>query len=737
MISLNKNVINKIRCVIVLLLVLTCISVNLAACNNNNDIVASTTIRADQSIDKGSKAEKPGISLTGLYTPYAVGPFKQSIVSIVQSDKVNKAQDLTQKDIYDLVKEAVSCAGGLNGIVKDGDVVVLKPNLVSANDYTLPNWKGKPLTKEVNGNCTDYRFTRAVAQIVREVNPTGKIYVMEGSCQDTEKVMNSLNYTKEYIPEVDKFLAIENVSGDWKDKNSNELVGVSLKDGYLNDTYYVNKQIFKADALITLPTLKNHWDAGITGGIKNIGIGATPANIYGIAETIHGRNNMVDHGTINLHKWIADFYTSRPADFTITDGLQGLQNGPTPSYEVNKCTNIEDNQKNMRLVLAGRDAVAVDTVQTNIMNWDYTTIPYLNYLSDKGIGNTDARKITVVGNRTVDAIRTDFDGIIPSVAGKKLVDKTAPILENVTAVFSGNLLKVTHRTNDDCVKTEIYANNVLVGQALDSTAESEFNVAGLANGQYEIKVVSYDKYMHQTTKTATATKNSDSSEVVKDGNYKATYVSVSPLIDGKSDGIWDKAVWGNIDQLWLGQTPTAEDFKGKYKMLWDENYLYYLVEITDNVISEVRTNPLQEYYEDDCLELFIDEDRIRENHMDNYNAFAYHLSTLGDAADLDSTNKARLFTQNIDYKITPKGTVYTWEVALKIYDKTYNDKSDANVPVTLKAGKLMGFANAYCDADESGKREHFMGSIFIKGEGEAKNIAWKDTGVFGDLELVK
>ena len=361
--------------------------------------------------------------------------------------------------------------------------------------------------------------------------------------------------------------------------------------------------------------------------------------------TNHGRNNMVDHATMNLHKWIADFYTSRPADFTITDGLQGLENGPTPCYEVNKCTDIKDSQKNMRVVLAGRDAVAVDTVQTNITNWDYTTIPYLNYLSDIELGNTDARKITVVGNRTVADIRTDFDGRIPPVAGKKLVDKTAPTLENVTATFSGALLKVTDKTNDDCVKTEIYANDVLIGQALDSIAESEFNVPGLANGNYKIKVISYDKYLNQIEKTATATKNSDSSGVAKAGDYKASYASVVPLIDGKSDGIWDKAIWGNIDQVWLGQTPTADDFTGKYKMMWDENYLYYLVEITDNTISEIRANPLEAYYEDDCLELFIDEDRVKENHMDNYNAFAYHLSTVGDAVDNDVQIKQEHLTR--------------------------------------------------------------------------------------------
>ncbi|NLG83186.1 MAG: DUF362 domain-containing protein [Firmicutes bacterium] len=33
----------------------------------------------------------------------------------------------------------------------------------------------------------------------------------------------------------------------------------------------------EADVVIGLPCLKNHWHAAVTGGIKNLRIGATPA----------------------------------------------------------------------------------------------------------------------------------------------------------------------------------------------------------------------------------------------------------------------------------------------------------------------------------------------------------------------------------------------------------------------------------------------------------------------------
>jgi uncharacterized protein (DUF362 family) len=192
---------------------------------------------------------------------------------------------------------------------------VLKPNLVNKHDFCLPHWQGRPLAPEMNGVTTDWRVTRAVAQLVREINPSGKIYVMEGSAADTLDVMQALKYTKEHIPEVDEFLAIETDSGAWQDRESPGLVRIVYENGLLHKEYYLNRKIYEADAFINIPTLKNHWDAVVTGSVKNIAIGATPGNIYGNSRDHPGRNNMVDHGTPDFHKWMADFYTLRPADF--------------------------------------------------------------------------------------------------------------------------------------------------------------------------------------------------------------------------------------------------------------------------------------------------------------------------------------------------------------------------------------------------------------------------------------
>jgi hypothetical protein len=208
----------------------------------------------------------------------------------------------------------------------------------------------------------------------------------------------------------------------------------------------------------------------------------------------------------------------------------------------------------------------------------------------------------------------------------------------------------------------------------------------------------------------------------------------SPLIDGQSaDPAWQLAEWRPLDQVWIGQPPAAADCSGRYKLLWDENNLYVLAEITDDTLVDTHADPLLKYWDDDCLEIFIDEDASGGNHQYNYNAFAYHIALDGKVADIGPDEKPHLYDDHCTTRRSQNGKLTTWEVAMRIYDgKRYTDGGE-NIPKTLKAGKLMGFALAYCDNDHSPERENFLGSELV--EGEDKNRGWIDAGIFGKLRL--
>ncbi|MDX1666732.1 MAG: sugar-binding protein [Saprospiraceae bacterium] len=217
---------------------------------------------------------------------------------------------------------------------------------------------------------------------------------------------------------------------------------------------------------------------------------------------------------------------------------------------------------------------------------------------------------------------------------------------------------------------------------------------------------------------------------------QAKSVDRTPQIDGFADDpCWSNAPWHPIDQLWLGDPVDEEDFSGRYKILWSEDSLYILAEITDDTLIDIHPDGLEYYWDDDCLEIFIDEDLSGGDHQYSHNAFAYHLALDYKVADIGPDSLAHFYDDHIRYRISRKeGDTYFWEVALAVFDDTYQDEAADNEPVKLRSGKKMGFAIAYCDNDHSAERENFIGSVFISGED--KNRGWIDAGVFETLELV-
>jgi hypothetical protein len=437
---------------------------------------------------------------------------------------------------------------------------------------------------------------------------------------------------------------------------------------------------------------------------------------------------------------MADFYTCRPADFTITEAIQGLENGPTPCYELAGVKKLEDAQKNMRCMLASKDALAIDVVQTNIINWDIESVKYLQYLIEAGnVGNGNSKNITVLGIK-VDDIRCDFAGVIPSTGGKKLTDKTPPTLAIESAEFEGDNIKLKLNMSDDTDKIDIYIDGIYNKSIPSPPKEFVSGAPALDKGMHDITIYSYDKYMNHAEATVKVEKLTERF-VLGLYDYAAPFAEVAPVIDGKGDdAVWAKAEWKPIDQEWIGTIPNPDVFSGRYKIVWTEDRLYYLVEIVDNFISTTRKNtPLVEAYNDDCLELFIDENASGGDHEKNYNAFAYHMSFGGEnVVDLNTKGQSQLYNDHLNYVIGhEEGTdLYTWEVEMKIFDDTYDEKNpDKNVPVKLYEGKKMGFAVAYCDADKKNTRERFIGNVYI--EGSNKNVAWQNASVFAKLYLVK
>jgi hypothetical protein len=216
--------------------------------------------------------------------------------------------------------------------------------------------------------------------------------------------------------------------------------------------------------------------------------------------------------------------------------------------------------------------------------------------------------------------------------------------------------------------------------------------------------------------------------------YRAPLVAVTPMIDGVADdGVWERARWKPIEERWLGPEYTSDDFHGRYKVVWTEDRIYILGEFVDDVLIDTHRDPLVQYWDDDCWEIFIDEDHSGGEHRFNHNAFAYHMSLDNRAIDLGTNEKPNDYSHHVDSRWRQEGDKIVWEVAIDIYADDYVDGSDSNTPVTLHAGKVLGLMLAYCDNDGSELRENFIGSeVVLYGP---KDRGYIDAGLFGTLIL--
>ena len=238
--------------------------------------------------------------------------------------------------------------------------------------------------------------------------------------------------------------------------------------------------------------------------------------------------------------------------------------------------------------------------------------------------------------------------------------------------------------------------------------------------------------------TANTQPNSDSPTGHLEGRteYSAPRATVPPTIDGVADeSIWQRARWQTLSHRWLGPPYSADDFAGRYKVVWTRERLYILAEIVDDVLIDSHRDPLVKYWDDDCLEIFVDEDFSGGDHQYNHNAFAYHMSLDNRAIDIGTDRMPRDYSHHVESRWRQSGGKVIWELSIRIYGDDYVDDSDDNEPVVLSAGKILGLMVAYCDNDGSELRENFVGSESVP-EGPTDR-GWIDAGLFGAVVLTE
>ncbi len=259
-------------------------------------------------------------------------------------------------DYGKVTAEAIENAGGLKDIIKNGDTVLIKPNLIT----------GYPTGSAI---CTDPRIIQQIADMAKACG-AAKIIVAEASM--------SGNVFK--LADYDTIKDVELVDMNQFEKKDCYLI--KPEKSVTGKALYIPKVYMDADVVICAAKLKTHFqpDAVVSLSLKN-SIGVPSNKIY---NTVGYKNKLHELG---LKEAIVDINKCRRPDFVVIDGVSAGE-----GYGPLQCTPVKSN-----IVFAGVDPVAVDTVALNFMGFTVDQIPHVKLAGDEGLGVFDISKIKVVG----------------------------------------------------------------------------------------------------------------------------------------------------------------------------------------------------------------------------------------------------------------------------------------------------------------------------------------------------
>lgn len=281
-------------------------------------------------------------------------------VSIVKCTSIEDADEIKKS-----LRESLRLLGGLEAIIRPGDKVILKPNLLLPVNYT-------------RGAVTNPFLAEALIDLLNEVG-VRRISIAEGCVvgEDTQKCFQSSGF---------KDLAErKNVKNIDLKKDSFSPMGIST--GLMFRILKIPQTIAEADAVINLPVLKTHDCFPVSLGLKNM------------KGVIHEHDKQKFH-LLDLAQCIVDLNKLVLPQLTIIDGTVGME-GMGPVY---------GDPANMKLLISSFDTVAADAVGSTVMGIDPYETKYIKLAEEQGLGCADISKIKIVGE-PLENIRKTFKRI--------------------------------------------------------------------------------------------------------------------------------------------------------------------------------------------------------------------------------------------------------------------------------------------------------------------------------------
>jgi|YelNatPaOPRAMG01_1025707.scaffolds.fasta_scaffold00001_256 uncharacterized protein (DUF362 family) len=310
------------------------------------------------------------------------------------------------------VQHLFESIGGLSDLVGQGKRVAIKLNLTGGSGTSRHSrLQGVDIRETM---WTHPEVVRAIGELLIDsgVRPSD-IYIVEA-------LWDAASYANFGYADVQRALGAQFV-----DLNTAPFIQKPVGESHFRfESFVLNRILAQIDVYVSVPKLKHHYEAGLTGALKNQ-IGITPLQYYKRASTdgnrskLHYGQDSEDVGT-HLPRAICDLNLARPVHLAVIDGIKNAFGGEgawNPTFV----------PAESHVLLAGKDPVATDAVAALLLglNPELEQLPlpdrvrrcdnHLELMRQCGVGTNRLAEIQVVGDGAwrVTGVETRGSGPIP------------------------------------------------------------------------------------------------------------------------------------------------------------------------------------------------------------------------------------------------------------------------------------------------------------------------------------
>jgi len=256
-------------------------------------------------------------------------------------------------EVRKMMGELFSLIGPASKIIPPQSKVLIKPNLTAEENL----WEKGVITGPI--------FMQALVEEVQKARPR-EVIIAEATAigLSTKKAFGANGY--EEVARATGARLLDLYDGEFEE--------IKTATAGLLKTVRVSKEVLQADFFINAPILKTHFASTITVAMKNL----KGTTTYEEKKRFH---------YFGLNQAVAELNAVLKPHLIVVDGLIAMEgDGPIAGTPVG-----------LNLLLAGTDAVAVDTVAARIMGIDPTEVLSLCLAQSMGYGVWDEKEIQILG----------------------------------------------------------------------------------------------------------------------------------------------------------------------------------------------------------------------------------------------------------------------------------------------------------------------------------------------------